>query len=125
MPTATATGQCPRWCTGAHVSGAPGIAFYHASEPASVPVSRLGGAHGPDRIDVQAAQYLPDEPTEPAWSPAIEIAVHADGRYRLIGLTPDEARTLATLLTRAADLLTPPGPGDRPRPASAERREPR
>jgi hypothetical protein len=118
MPTATAAGQCPRWCAGAHVSGAPETAFYHASEPASVPVSRPG-AHGPDRIDVQAAQYLPDEPTEAAWSSAIEIAVHADGRYRLIGLTPDEARTLATLLTRAADLLTapaarqPPVPGQR------------
>ena len=41
---------------------------------------------------MQTAQYLPDDPAEPAWSPTVEIAVHAGGRYRLIGLTPEEAR---------------------------------
>jgi hypothetical protein len=115
MPTTT-TSQCPRWCDREHAAGAPGIAFYHASEPASVPISRPGDAHQPERIDVQAAQYQPDEPGEPSWSPAIEITVHAGGRYRLIGLTPDEARDLATLLTRAADLVARPAAGRPPAP---------
>jgi hypothetical protein len=110
------TSQCPRWCAQEHSGGTPGIAFYHASEPVSVPISRPGDPHRPDRIDVQAAQYLPDEPGEPDWSPAIEVTVHADGRYRLIGLTPDEARDLATLLTRAADLVTAPTAGRAPEP---------
>jgi hypothetical protein len=57
---------------------------------------------------VQAAQYLPDDSDEPAWSPAVEITVHAGGRYRLIALTPDQARDLARMLTRAAELLQPP-----------------
>ncbi len=122
MPTVTS--HCPRWCAREHVASTPGTAFYHASEPASVPTSRPGDLHWPDRIDVQAAQYLPDEPGEPSWSPAIEITVHADGRYRLIGLTPGEARDLATLLTRAADLITAPAAGRR-RPASAEPKKPR
>jgi hypothetical protein len=45
--------------------------------------------------------------------PTVEIAVHADGRYRLIVLTAEQARGLATLLARCADMLgmagcTPP-----------------
>ena len=99
MPTVTE--HCPRWCAHDHESDA---AFYHASETASVVISRPGGRAAPDRLDVQTAQYLPDEPGEPAWSPTVEIAVHADGRYRLIGLTPDEARQLARMLARAADI---------------------
>jgi len=76
----------------------------------------------PDLLDVQAAQYLPDDPAEPAWPPAIEIAVHAAGRYRLIGLTPSQARELARALARAADMLTALAPGtsdaqDEPAPA--------
>ena len=65
----------------------------------------------PDLLDVQAAQYLPDDPAEPAWPPAIEIAVHAAGRYRLIGLTPSQARELARALARTADMLTALAPG--------------
>ena len=60
----------------------------------------------PHRLDVQAAQYLPDDPAEPAWSPTVEIAVHAGGRYRLIGLTPEEARDLAAMLAKAADSVS-------------------
>jgi hypothetical protein len=63
---------------------------------------------------VQTAQYLPDDPGEPAWSPAVEIAVHAGGRYRLIGLTPEEARELASMLATAADLVTVAGCPRRP-----------
>jgi hypothetical protein len=37
--------------------------------------------------------------------------VHAAGRYRLIGLTPPQARELAGALARAADMLTALAPG--------------
>ena len=93
MPTVTE--HCPRWFAHDHESDA---AFYHASEAASVVISRPGGRATPDRLDVQTAQYLPDEPGEPAWSPTVEIAVHTDG------LTPDEARHHARMLPRAADI---------------------
>jgi hypothetical protein len=75
MPSRTA--HCPRWCACNHSADTSGAAFYHASETLSVAVSRLGDPAVPDRLDVQAAQYLPDDPAEPAWPPAIEIAVHA------------------------------------------------
>jgi hypothetical protein len=100
------TGCCPRWCAHDHSADACGAAFYHASETLSVPVTRAGDSALPDRLDVQAAQYLPDDPGEPAWPPSIEIAVHAAGRYRLIGLTPPQARELARALAEAADMLT-------------------
>ena len=95
------TGRCPRWCARNHSADTSSAAFYHASETLSVAVSRPGDPGLPDRLDVQAAQYLPDDPAEPAWPPAIEIAVHAGDRYRLIGLTPPQARELASALARA------------------------
>jgi hypothetical protein len=102
MPAATVTGQCPHWCARKHSADTGGTAFYHASETSSVTISRPGGLTVPDRLEVQTAQYLPDDPGEPAWSPAVEIAVHAGGRYRLIGLSPEEARELAAMLASAA-----------------------
>jgi len=120
------TGRCPRWCARTHSADTGGTAFYHASETLSVTVSRPGEPILPDRLDVQAAQYLPDDPAEPAWPPAIEIAVHAAGRYRLIGLTPPQARELGRALTRTADMLTALAPGsggeqDEPAPARSRR----
>jgi hypothetical protein len=120
------TGRCPGWCTRSHSADTSGAAFYHASETLSVAVSRPGDAVLPDRLDVQAAQYLPDDPAESPWPPAIEIAVHAAGRYRLIGLTPSQARELAKALTRTADMLSvlPQGTGearDDPEPARSRR----
>jgi uncharacterized protein DUF6907 len=107
MPSATMTSQCPDWCARRHPRDAGGAAFYHASETTSVTISAPArGLAVPDRLDVQTAQYLPDDPGEPAWSPAVEIAVHAGGRYRLIGLTPEQARELAATLARAADMLS-------------------
>ncbi len=94
-------GHCRGWCARAHAT-----AFYHASETASVTISQPGGPAVPDRLDVQTAQYLPDDPAEPAWSPAVEITVHTGGRYRLIGLTPEEARELAAMLAQAADSVS-------------------
>ncbi len=105
------TGRCPRWCARNHAADPSGAAFYHASESLSVAVPRPGDPELPDLLDVQAAQYLPDDPAEPAWPPAIEIAVHAAGRYRLIGLTPSQARELAGALARAVDMLTALAPG--------------
>ena len=107
MPSVTVTDQCPPWCVREHPAEAHGAVFYHASETVSVTLSQPGpGCAGtmPDRLDVQTAQYLPDDPGEPAWSPAVEIAVHSGGRYRLIGLTPDEARQLARMLASAAEI---------------------
>ncbi len=105
MPSVTVTDHCPHWCSRDHSAGTSGTAFYHASETTSVTIARPGGVTVPDRLDVQTAQYLPDDPAEPAWSPAVEIAVHAGGRYRLIGLTPEQARELAGMLARAADMV--------------------
>ncbi len=117
MPSVTVTDHCPHWCTRDHSADACGPAFYHASETASVTIARPGGLTAPDRLDVQTAQYLPDDPSEPAWSPAVEIAVHTGGRYRLIGLTPEQARELAAMLAQAADVVTvaagPSSPGGR------------
>jgi Domain of unknown function (DUF6907) len=104
MPSMTATEHCPHWCSRDHSADRCGTAFYHASETTSVAIARPGGLTAPDRLDVQTAQYLPDDPAEPAWSPTVEIAVHAGSRYRLIGLTPEEARDLAAMLAKAADI---------------------
>jgi hypothetical protein len=106
MPSMTVTDHCPHWCSCDHSADPCGAAFYHASETASVTISRPSGITTPDRLDVQTAQYLPDDPDEPAWSPAVEITVHAGGRYRLIGLTPEEARELAAMLAQAADSVS-------------------
>jgi hypothetical protein len=102
----TVTEYCPHWCVRDHSADTGGIAFYHASETASVSIAWPGGFTVPDRLDVQTAQYLPDDPGEPPWSPAVEIAVHAGGRYRLIGLAPEEARELAALLAKAAEMVS-------------------
>jgi len=99
-------GHCPHWCSRDHSADPCETAFYHASEITSVIVSRPGDLTVPDRLDVQTAQYLPDDPGEPAWSPAVEIAVYAGGRYRLIGLTLEEARELAGMLAKAADIVS-------------------
>jgi hypothetical protein len=106
MPIMTVTEPCPHWCAGDHPSDGGGAVFYHASAATSVTISQQDGRAAPDRLDVQTAQYLPDEPGEPAWSPTVEIAVHTDGRYRLIGLTPEEAHELAAMLARAASMLS-------------------
>jgi hypothetical protein len=106
MPSGTVTDHCPHWCSRDHSADPCGTAFYHASETASVAIARPGGPAVPDRLDVQTAQYLPDDPGEPAWSPAVEITVHTGGRYRLIGLTLEEARELAGMLAKAADIVS-------------------
>ena len=119
MPSVTVAVRCPRWCARDHSAAARGTVFYHATEAASVTTSAPGDLAVPDRLEVQAAQYLPDDPGEPSSPPTVEIAVHAGGRYRLIGLTPAEARELAGMLVSAASLLSDPAgerqPAPRPR----------
>ena len=77
MPSATITDQCPHCAPGNTPRAPAGRLFYHASETSSVTISRPDGCSVPDRLDVQTAQYLPDDPGEAAWSPTVEIAVHA------------------------------------------------
>ena len=111
MPSVTVTGNCPHWCARDHSADTCGTALYHASETASATISRPGDLAAPDWLEVQAAQYLPEDPGEPSPPPTVEIAVHVAGRYRLIGLSPAEARELAGMLVRAADVFgVPPGP---------------
>lgn len=105
-PSATVSNHCPSWCACDHSADSSETVFYHASETASVTVSGSGGPAVPDRLDVQIAQHVPDDPSASPWSPAVEIAVHASGRYRLIELTPEEACELAFLLTRATVMLS-------------------
>ncbi len=107
MRTGTVTDGCPPWCARDHSAHGPGRPFYHASETRSVTISRPGTPSGPERLDVETAQYLPDDPAETPWTPTVELALHAGGRYRLIGLTPEEARQLAAMLTRAASMPEP------------------
>lgn len=119
MPSVTVTGNCPHWCARDHSADTCGTALYHASETTSATISRPGDLAAPDRLEVQAAQYLPEDPGEPSPAPTVEIAVHVAGRYRLIGLTPAEARELAGMLVSAASLLSDPA-GER-RPAARPR----
>ena len=65
MPSVTVTDHCPHWCSRDHSADTCGTAFYHASETASVTMSRPGSLTVPDRLDVQTAQHLPDDPGEP------------------------------------------------------------
>jgi hypothetical protein len=105
MRCVTVVGRCPRWCARDHSADGGGTVFYHASETSAIAVSRPGVPAAPDQLEVEAAQYLPENPGEPSSPPTVEIAVHVAGRYRLIGLSPAQARELAAMLTRAADVF--------------------
>jgi hypothetical protein len=102
MQTATMIDHCPVWCARDHSAELDRTAFYHAMRAGSMSLSQPQRPALPERVDVETTQYVPDEPGDPAWSPTVEIAVHAGDRYRLIGLTPSEARQLAEMLTQAA-----------------------
>jgi hypothetical protein len=94
--------DCPSWCARDHAAEPCGVVFCHESETSSVSVSRPRRTDAPERVDVQTTRYLPDDPGEPAWPALVEVATLAGERYRLFGLTPDEARRLAAFLVHAA-----------------------
>jgi hypothetical protein len=113
MPAMIINGQCPPWCTRDHAAEACGSTFYHAGTIGAVTLSERRGTvspgwqdGGPEHLDVETALYRPDESAEPGWRPTVEIAWHSGGRYRLIGLTPDQAGALAELLAQAASLMS-------------------
>ena len=106
MRTATMTDHCPVWCARDHSAELDETAFYHSTRAGSMPLSRPQRPGPPERVDVETTQHVPDEPDEPGWSPTVEVALHAGGRYRLIGLTPSEARQLADMLTLAASVAS-------------------
>jgi hypothetical protein len=112
--------QCPRWCVRDHSAELRGTAFYHASETTSVTISWPRHPGVPERVDVQTAQYMPDDPGDAAWTPTVEVALYTGSRYRVIGLTPEEARQLAAMLARAADM--PGAARSRPEPPARSRR---
>lgn len=54
------------------------------------------------RLEIETAQYAPDDPCEGPLTRVVEIALREGNRYRLIGLTLDEARKAARMLVGAA-----------------------
>ena len=123
--TVEPTDQCPGWCVRDHSAELREAPFYHASETASVAISWPRHPGVPERVDVQTAQYVPDDPDETAWTPTVEVALYTGSRYRAISLTPEEARQFAAMLTRAADMpgaaRSRPGRPDRPESARSRR----
>ncbi len=109
MTPVTDADHCPHWCARDHTTERRGRAFYHASQTCSVTISTAGRPGFPERADVETAQYIPDDPGEAPWTPTVELTLHAGSRYRVIGLTPTEARQLAAMLARAADLTSGAG----------------
>ncbi|SFL29706.1 DUF6907 domain-containing protein [Geodermatophilus ruber] len=93
--------RCPAWCV---MHGAPDhSAVWHISGGSLL---NLAGPSEPQRresVDVRAALYPADDADAASWEPAVEVAHHLGGRYRVIRLTPAGARRVAELLTRAAD----------------------
>jgi hypothetical protein len=68
----------------------------------------ISGSAGPGnhvRLEIETAQYAPDDPCEGSLIRVVEIALQEGNRYRLIGLTSDEARKAARMLVRAADRI--------------------
>jgi hypothetical protein len=118
--TADPAGQCPGWCVRDHSAELRDAPFYHASETDSVTISWPRHPGLPERVDVQTAQYVPDDPGEALWTPTVEVALYTGSRYRVIGLTLEEARQLAAMLARAADM--PGAARSRPEPPPRSRR---
>ena len=68
-------------------------------------ISGSAGLGNHVRLEIETAQYAPDDPCEGPLIRVVEIALHEGSRYRLIGLTPDEARKAARMLVRAANRI--------------------
>lgn len=93
--------RCPDWCTLDH-SGTQ-VALLHESETQGLSLSHRHDVRKAESVDVRVVQYEPHEPGEAAAPPAVELTYHVGSRYRVIGLSPQEARHLAALLLNCAD----------------------
>lgn len=92
---------CPSWCRLIHDSS-PVLA--HESDTHQVTLGLPREGHD-EFLTVRTVEYLPlDMPdiTE-SWGALVEIEHHVGGRYRVINLTPEDARKLAALVLLSAD----------------------
>lgn len=96
--------RCPRWCALDH-SGAR-AALLHEGEARGLALSHRHDVRLPESVDVRVVQYEAHETGErgeAAVPPSVELAYHVGSRYRVIGLSPYEARRLAGMLMACAD----------------------
>jgi len=101
---AAGAAQCPPWCVSDHAAELGEAAFYHASATDSLMISGSAGLRRV-RLEIETAQYAPEDSGEGPWIRVVEIALQEGNRYRLIGLTPDEARKAARMLVQAANRI--------------------
>lgn len=91
---------CPAWCISPHDrAGMP-----HEGRTQRLAVNACSPS-AEQWLEVRAVQYLPldEDLLEGDWAPFVEIAHHADGRYRVVNVRPDDATDLARVLERCAD----------------------
>ncbi|WP_420821601.1 DUF6907 domain-containing protein [Pseudonocardia acidicola] len=100
-PTIGMESTCPTWCV-MHGSSNHS-ALWHVSEAHLLELGRSAEPRRKESLDVRAAQYLSDDSDGATWEPAVELAHHVGNRYRVIQLTPADARRIAELLSHAAD----------------------
>ena len=94
---------CPPWCVASHSSEE---VTWHAAQPVTVAVGRASD-ESTNLMEVRTVQYLPEGRVEidgsgTEWSPFLEITHHVDGRYRLINMSSDQARSFAKVLLECA-----------------------
>lgn len=98
---------CPPWCTDDHGDG---LRMSHAGDSSTVELSRYDS--GAESLELRCASYLP--PMEGVsiadMPPVIELTHHADGRSRVMALTPANARVLADGLRALAEQLEAAAP---------------
>ncbi|TDD38356.1 hypothetical protein E1287_06010 [Actinomadura sp. KC06] len=94
--------RCPDWCTLDH-SGTR-TALLHESETQGLSLSHRHDVRLPESVDVRVVQYEPDETGDAGEAaPSVELTYHVGSRYRVISLSPYEARQLAGVLLACAD----------------------
>ena len=111
------TGRCPRWCAVTIPRTRTGPRSITPARRCSLPSPGWATPPSRDRLDVQAAQHLPDDPAEPGRPPSRSRCT--PGRYRLIGLTPPQARESARVLARRPT-CSPLSPRDRARSRTSQ-----
>lgn len=97
----TESPHCPTWCV---MHGAPDHSpLWHGSEGSRLDLPIPPGAGTAESVEVRTALYPSDDSDDARWEPAVELAHHVEGRYRVICLPPPAARRLAQLLSQATD----------------------